>query len=298
MIHDGSQGDWKDPTPLFHHSHYGYMLALSTVVLLQRAVSHNYSGTYRAVAAVIMAAVIINVFIIAGRSGYIILLTLLPVMLLLVYGKNALKPLLTVLVVVSVATVIAYQYSVTFKLRMDTTKESIEKILHDEDYYSSLGGRVVIADHALSLAADNWLTGMGTADHTGEIQKKIQQENSDLTFISTFLAHPHNEYLNAILQFGIFGLIAFLNIPFQLMRYKNEDNDKQIMFKLLGLSILLYALLDIMVIDLGMMFTVVVLVASGLRSYPVANARYSRFNLKQGGAYFSLMLLFYLAKQL
>jgi hypothetical protein len=157
---------------------------------------------------------------------------------------------------------------------------------------------MVIANHALTLASDNWLLGMGTADHTGAIQKKIQQENSDLTFISTFLAHPHNEYLNAILQFGILGLIAFLNIPFQLMRYKNEDNDKQIMFKLLGLSILLYTLLDVMVIDLGMMFTVVVLVASGLRSYPVSNARFSKFNLKLGGVYFTVMLLFYLAKQI
>jgi O-antigen ligase len=298
MIHDGSQGDWKDPTPMYHHSHYGYMLALTSVVLLQRAVSQNYSSSYRVVAAILMAAVTVNIFIIAGRSGYVIVLTLLPVLLLLVYGKNALKPLLTVLVVVSVATVIAYQYSVTFKLRMDTSKESIEKIIHDKDYHSSLGGRMVIANHALTLASDNWLLGMGTADHTGAIQKKIQQENSDLTFISTFLAHPHNEYLNAILQFGILGLIAFLNIPFQLMRYKNEDNDKQIMFKLLGLSILLYTLLDVMVIDLGMMFTVVVLVASGLRSYPVSNARFSKFNLKLGGVYFTVMLLFYLAKQI
>jgi hypothetical protein len=139
---------------------------------------------------------------------------------------------------------------------------------------------------------------MGTADHTGAIQKKIQQENSDLTFISTNLAHPHNEYLNALLQFGVVGLIAFLNIPFQLLRYRNEDHDKQIMFKLLGLSILLYALLDVMVIDLGMMFTVVVLAAAGLRSYQIENVSFSRFNLKQGGVYFSVMLLFYLAKQI
>jgi O-antigen ligase len=298
MLHDGSQGDWKDPTPLYHHSHYGYMLALTAVVMLQRAVSQDHGGRYRLVMVVLMAAVAFNVFIIAGRSGYTLLLTLLPVMLFLVYGKNVLKPLSAVLVIASVATVIAYQHSVTFKLRMDTTKESIEKMIYEQDYYSSLGGRMVIANHALTLASDNWVVGMGTADHTGAIQKKIQQENSDLTFISTNLAHPHNEYLNALLQFGVVGLIAFLNIPFQLLRYRNEDHDKQIMFKLLGLSILLYALLDVMVIDLGMMFTVVVLAAAGLRSYQIENVSFSRFNLKQGGVYFSVMLLFYLAKQI
>lgn len=298
MMHDGDQGDWKDPTPLYHHSHYGYMLALTAVILLQRAFSQYYSGSYRLAAAVLMAAVALNVFIIAGRSGYAMLITLIPVLLILVYGKNALKPLLTVLVIVSVATMIAYQYSATFKSRMETTKESIGKILHEKDYYSSLGGRMVIANHALSLASDHWITGMGTADHTSAIQKKIQEENSNLTFISTHLAHPHNEYLNALLQFGIIGLIAFLNIPFQLMRYKNENVDKQTMFKVLGLSILLYALLDVMVIDLGMMFTVVVLVACGLRNYPITNVRFSKLSLKQVAAYLSAMLLFYLAKQI
>ncbi len=298
MIHNGHQGDWRDPTPFHHHTHYGYMLAISALVLLTMVLSKSSSTTVRWVAVFMMSAFVANIFIIAGRSGYAILLILLLLMPWLLYGRKALKPLLIVVLIASVATVVAYQTSSTFKLRADTTKESIDKIVNDRDYHSSVGGRVVITLHALTLLADNWLFGMGTADPTGAILEKIQQENNDLTFISAFLAHPHNEYLNAWLQFGIVGLIASLNIPLQLLRYKNEDHDKTLLFKLIGLSILLYALQDVMVTDLGMLLTVVVLVVTGLRAYPVDNATITRFNIKQGVSYVAAMCLFYLLKQI
>jgi len=298
MMHDGNQGDWRDPTPFYHHTHYGYMLALTSVLLLQKIISLDDNRALKAFSFIFMVVAAANIFIIAGRSGFVLLVILLPALYLLVYRNKALKPLLAVSVVITLATVLAYNISPTFSHRIDTTKESIEKIIYDKDYYSSLGGRAAITIISFDLVSDNWALGMGTADHTGAIQEIIQEEHSNLTFLSTILAHPHNEYLNALLQFGILGLIVFLNIPYQLMRYKNENKDKEIMFKLLGVGILFYVLQDVMVIDLGMLFTTVVLVATGLRNYAVTNASYEEFSSKQGAVYVLTMAIFYLLKQI
>lgn len=298
MLHDGHQGDWRDPTPFYHHTHYGYMLAMTSILLMQKIILFGGNRYLKYLTLVFMVLATANIFIIAGRSGFVLLVILMPALLLLVYRLKALKPLLAVLMVITVMAVIAYHKSTTFNHRIDTTKESIEKIINDKDYYSSIGGRAALVLISIELVSDNWIAGMGTADHTGEIQEIIQQEYADLTFLSQRLEHAHNEYLNALLQFGVIGLIVFLNIPFQLIRYKNENKDNEVMFKLLGVGIIFYVLQDIMVIDLGMLFTTVVLVVAGLRNYVVTNASYEEFNAKQGAMYGTAMLVFYLLKQI
>jgi O-antigen ligase len=200
--------------------------------------------------------------------------------------------------VLLLSAVVAYHKSPTFGDRINTTQESIQKLIHDRDYDSSLGGRAAMTVISLDLAADHWLFGMGTADHTGEILETIRRDYSELWFLSKELAHPHNEYLNALLQFGVVGLMAFLNIPFQLLRYKNENRNDELMFSVIGISILFYVLQDIMVIDLGMLFTVVVLVSAGLREYAVKDVVYRDFDYKQAGGYVLAMIVFYLLKQI
>ena len=299
MIHDGNQGDWKDPTPFYHHTHYGYMLALTSIVLLQKYILASNLQASRGPWAILMVGATANIFIIAGRTGFVLLVILLPVLYLLIYRKKALVPLIVTAFVISLVTVVAYNKSPTFNDRVNTTAESIAKLVHESNYGSSLGGRAAITVISLDLASDHWLLGMGTADHTGVIQDTIAREHSNLTFLLDILAHPHNEYINALLQFGVLGLIAFLNIPFQLLRYKNANKDDELMFKLIGVSILFYVIQDVMVIDLGMLFTVVVLVSAGLRQYPsTGNAVYKGFNLKLAGGYILTMLVFYLLKQI
>lgn len=297
MIHDGNQGDWKDPTPFYHHTHYGYMLALTAVYALGNLGPLNVLSRKNTAWLLLLILAVANIFIIAGRTGFVLLVILVPMLYLFIYRRKALVPLAVIAVALSVATVAAYKTSPTFSERVDTTRASIGKLVQDRDYYSSLGGRAAMVMISLDLAADHWLFGMGTADHTGEIQETIERDYSDLWFLSRGLAHPHNEYLNALLQFGVIGLVAFLNISFQLLRYKNEDRRDEILFGLIGISILLYTLQDVMVIDLGMLFTVVVLVSAGLREYSVENASYEKINIRQVLGYGMAMLAFYVIKQ-
>ena len=298
MIHDGDQGDWRDPTPLYHHTHYGYMLAMTCVIMLGKSLAAKQWGMVEVVSVFLLAGAAANIFIIAGRSGFVLLVILVPVLFLLMYGKKALAPFLVMVLVISAATFFAYNKSPTFSNRVDTTLDSIEKIIHERDYYSSLGGRAAIAMISLDLASDHWLLGMGTADHTGQIQETIKQDYAELWFLARGLAHPHNEYINALLQFGILGLLLFLNIPLQLLRYKNENKESEIIFKLIGVSIIFYVMQDVFVIDLGMLFTVVVLVSAGLREYSTTNAEYKAINIRQVGGYTLAMATFYLLKQI
>lgn len=298
MIHNGNQGGWNDPTPVYHHTHYGYMLALTSVILLKNFITGDVLEGNRAAWAFLMVAAAANVFIIAGRTGFVLLIILVPVLYLLVYRKKALVPLVAMVFVLSVATVIAYHKSPTFSNRVDTTKESVEKIIYDRDYYSSLGGRAAIYLISLDMAADNWLFGMGTGDHTGQIHEAIKRDYSEIRFMASGLAHPHNEYFNALLQFGVIGLLLFMNIPFQLLRYRNENRNDELLFRLIGVSILFYVLQDVMVIDLGMLFSIVILVSTGLREYAVKDAIHVNFNMKQAGWYALAIFVFYMLKQI
>jgi len=298
MMHNGNQGDWKDPTPFYHHTHYGYMLALTSVILLTKFITADEQDGRKAVWVLLMVLAAANVFIIAGRAGFVLLVILVPALYLMVYKKKALPPLMIMAAVISVATAIAYHKSPTFSLRVDTTIESVEKIIHERDYYSSLGGRAAMSLIAIDMAANNWIFGVGTGDHTGQMHETIKRDYSEIVFLARGLAHPHNEYLNALLQFGIIGLLVFLNIPLQLLRYKNENRNDALMFRLIGISIIFYVLQDILVIDLGMLFTVVVLVSANLREYPVSDTKYVDFNLRQAVGYMLVMLVFYLLKQI
>ena len=108
------------------------------------------------------------------------------------------------------------------------------------------------------------------------------------------LQHPHNEFITALIQFGIIGLLAFLNILYQMFRYSNDEAGVKL--KLIAASIILFSMIDVFIIGLGMMFTVVILTSVSLKKYPVTNVRFERFDTRQALIYMFLVLSFYLVK--
>ena len=215
-------------------------------------------------------------------------------LMIFMHQKRFVKPVLAMISIVIVAFVLAYQMSPTFKQRIDLTAESIGKIKSDKDYANSIGGRIGIIDYSSDLVVNNWLFGMGTGDQTKEIMNEIRSKDKNLASFFNELGHPHNEYLSSLLQFGIIGLLVFLNIIFQLLRYKNPDNEMRVMFRLLGIGIMLFTFMDILVLGLGMLFTVLILVSIGLRKYVTDDAIIVDFSLLQGAYYAVAILIFYL----
>lgn len=296
MVHYGNQGTPSDPTPVYHHTHYGFMLATSLVLIVQHLIVGKNNKFVQIMLSIFFVSASINIFMIGGRSGYVLYGIYLLALIFLIYKKRFVRPMLIMMIVVTTTLVLAYQMSPTFKERVDLTTESVSDVMVEGYYANSLGGRIGILDYSSDLIVDNWMIGLGTGDQTQEVLGEIRRKDKDLSSFFNELGHLHNEYLSALLQFGIAGLLVFINIPFQLLRYRNQDDEIKVMFRLLGIGIMLFTLVDILVLGLGMLFTVVILVSVGLRKYVTNNAVVESFTVLQGMYYMIAILIFYLIK--
>jgi len=291
MPHNINQGGPGNPTPLYHHTHYGYMLAITSILLLN-VLFNNKGNTYKALLlSVLFAVIVLDMFIIEGRSGYVLFVILLVPFLLFRFKTKAAKPLLIALILCSTAIYVAYQTVDVFKARVDLTVQSAEKIMNDKNYNTSIGGRVGMLVYSLDVISDNYLFGYGTGDHASVVANVVKTEKRSLSNLVATLRHPHNEFINALIQFGIIGLLAFLNILYQMMRYSSDKNG--VMLKVLAISIFFYSLIDVFVIGLGMLLSVVVLTSVYVNSYYTENTNYRKIDARQIFMYGGVMLFFY-----
>ena len=148
MPHDVAQGGASDPTPLYHHTHYGYMLAVTSVLLLN-ALMHMQDNRYKPFLYVFFTAITLNIFIIEGRSGFVLLAILLLMMMIFIYKRKAVKPLFIAITVLGVAAVLAYNSIDVFKNRVDLTVTSYKSLQSDKNYNTSIGARVGMVFYSL-----------------------------------------------------------------------------------------------------------------------------------------------------
>jgi len=290
MPHNIDQGNSGNPTPLYHHTHYGYMLAITAILLLN--ILFDKPGKYNVFAlCALFSVVVIDMFIIGGRSGYVLFVILLMTLLVFRFKKKAVKPLLIAVFFCLIAIYTAYQTVDVFKERVDLTVQSTEKILEEKNYNTSIGGRVGMLVYSLDVIADNFWLGYGTGDHASVVVDVVKAEKRPLSNLVATLQHPHNEFINALIQFGIIGLLVFLNMLYQMMRYSSDSNG--IMLKVIAISIIFYSLIDVFIIGLGMLLTVVVLTSVYVNSYYIENTSYKKIDTRQILIYAGVMLIFY-----
>jgi O-antigen ligase len=68
------------------------------------------------------------------------------------------------------------------------------------------------------MVIGNLLFGTGTGDHMDTLKPLIPKKDA---FLNN-LPHPHNSYIEVLWQFGVIGLFIFLNIFYQISRYKTS----------------------------------------------------------------------------
>ena len=294
MLHNGTHGTADDPTPLYHHTHYGYMLAVTSTFLLYGFFLVKENSFKKIALLILFVAVVLIMFLIKGRTGYIIFVMLLPAIILLHYRSRAIKPLIIAMTVIGITSILAYNYIDVFKNRVDLTVTSFKSLEADKNYNTSIGARAGMFMYSLDVILENVAFGNGTGDSVSEVRKLVKEENRELSRNVKALLHTHNEYINALLQFGIVGLLVFLNIPYQMFTYSKKKNG--VMLKIIGISILLYSLIEVFIIGLGMLLTVVTLSSVLLANYNVTNTKHEPIDSMQIASYMFIVLSFYLIK--
>lgn len=293
-LHNDTMGTASNPTPLWHHVHYGYMLATVSALILYELLEKKYGNAAGLLGVAVFFVLSINVFIIEARTGYV-LYFILVIMVIVFNFKSVLKPLIVLCVLVPIVFAVIYSSVDVFKSRVDVTIASSESLLSDKNYNTSIGARVGMFVYAMDVISENVLFGNGTGDHVSEVKKYLEKTGDGGFGLMMTLEHTHNEYTSSLLQFGVLGFLVFLNIPFQMLRYSPEKNGDAL--KIIGVSILFYSLSDVFIIGLGMILTVVTLSSVTLSKYYVTNAKYNNLNVRMVLNYVFFVVAFYIIQR-
>ncbi len=188
------------------HVIYNPMLALACYIILQDLLFGKNSRPVQWSQTFLLLFLSCNMFITVGRTGQAVFFVLLAVALIQFFYIRSKKMLLAGLLLLPLLLPATYQVSSTFKERIDTAFTEMQNF--DSGEITSMGCRLWYCKNTLVLVKDNWLTGTGTGDFPGEYAKinKINSPSMPAT------DNPHNQYLLALSQFGIGGLISIAAI--------------------------------------------------------------------------------------
>jgi O-antigen ligase len=278
-LHDGRQGTPQDPTPVHHHVHYGFMLAVTASLLILRIINKNDPLWLKLLLGLFFVTATANIFINAGRTGYVLFAILMLTLFFLAFRKRIFIAIVASFTVIAVSFIMAYQFSDTFTKKTNQTIQSVKSMYLHDNYRSSLGTRAIVVISSKNIVLDSWMLGNGTGDQLDIVRKNIETIAPKYKGVVNWLQHLHNEYLTAILQFGIIGLLAYLYIPYQLFRYPQEDSSNKSMQVIIAAAILCFSFIEIFVHGQGALLTTVLLLSLTFRSYIIENTVYSTLNI-------------------
>ena len=226
----------SDPSPFLHRARYATALSITIALFANQLMTHANTRSVKIFSLLFMITATVNLFLVGGRIGYVIYVVLLIALVFMRFKKRALKPLIFLLSALTLVMVTAYQMSPLFKIRIDKSLRTIETLQQDHtSFNSSFGKRLAFWYYGSDVILEHPLFGTGTGDH----MNVLLQEDMPGYFrkhVERYM-HPHNEYLSFLMQFGIVGLLVFLNIFYQIFKYPLEDPYKRDVLIIVTLAI-------------------------------------------------------------
>jgi len=207
-----------DPSPFLHHIHYSVALAFVVLLLGQRIIYSNYSKLVKILMSIFVVTATLNIFYTGGRTGYVTF-----VLLLLVLAVSYLrKYILAIVVAVPLVFSFAYFNSKIFAAKVTETQKSVQELFKEEpNFNTSIGQRVGLYRYAWEVVKEHPLFGVGTGDSMDEIEKKVPKKYIGIRS----MPHEHNQFLSVLVALGIVGLLVFLNIYYQIFKYRQPDRE-------------------------------------------------------------------------
>ena len=247
----------ENPVPfMLNHSLYSTFLALALGILLYSLFKKDFKTSKLTlfISLFFTISISFNILIISSRLGYVLLFATIFSMTIIFYGKYLVRAILSTLIVVTIFYVTAYLNLDTFKERTHQAKNNIEKIITKKDFTTSEGIRAGFWFYSFDILKENPLFGAGTGDHINYIKQKIIESKYDKQEPMLYIlgagkgAGLHADYLDIFVQFGLIGLLIFLNIFYQIIIYKTENEH------LKALQVILVVVMLVQAIPQGMVY--------------------------------------------
>lgn len=254
---------------MLNYTTYTICLSFAMSIILYRLLTHQTKNIYAIVLlSLFTISATVNIFLVESRLGYILYAFNILFTLLFVFRRQLLKILPITLLIISAGYLLAFNYSPFFKNR---TIAMLNDAKHSwNGTYTTPGGkRVGYYVYGWEIVKQNPIFGVGTGDHISEVKNiinEVELVNSNKialheNFNSGDNASFDSEYLDTIIQFGMIGIVLFLNIVFQIIRYPQKDIELKFIQSLVAISMLFIAGPSLIFIQSEVGKTIVLLVS-------------------------------------
>ena len=206
-----------DPSPFLNHIHYGVALSFAVILLAQQIYLSKKSIFIKMLMSIFVFTASANIFVTGGRTGYVTFVLLLSTLAIFYLRKWA----IVVFLFISLVLGTAYNQSPVVKLKVEQTLISVEKLLNNKpNFNTSIGIRAGMYYYGWQAVKNDLILGVGTGDSMSEIYKQ-----SPKNWAGRAQPHEHNQFLSTFVKLGLVGLLVFLNIFYQIFKYKQEDKE-------------------------------------------------------------------------
>lgn len=230
----------EDPSPFLNHIKHNIALAIVISILIYKLLVKDIENIYLKILSLIfIMTAFINMSLIGGRTGYIVLFILIFLVSFLVYKDKLKKFMFISLSIFIIMFVYMYNFSEQFSNRINHAKKDIEEIIEQKNYNSSLGLRIIGSYYSLEIIKDNFFLGVGTGDVMKEIGELSKKEHP---YIVKSIKAPHNVYLQVFAQVGFIGFSLMILMFYKILRYKTNDKNKDDMIKIITIASLIFML--------------------------------------------------------
>ena len=220
---------------IINQSEHAFLIFLTILSLFYRLVKYEDKLVYKILIICIILLLSSNVFLLKKTQvvSYVIVLF---VAFIYLYRKDIVKILIFSLTSLSIFLIGINFLFPTVKYQLLHEVDGVQKAIQKQDFTNSMSARLGIAYYSLKVIEDSPIFGYGTGDHAYEVKKAIN--NSELknidsksydiligTLITGKHVTLHNTFLQVLVQYGIIGLIIFLNIFYQILKFTRGETN-------------------------------------------------------------------------
>jgi O-antigen ligase len=257
----------NNPSPFTYHIEYGYILAITSAFILQRLLAKTSKGE-KILFTLFFTTITLNLFFNSARTGYLLFFISNGIVLASYYKRLILKKLHLIVPFVLILLVIAWTSSSNMQKKYHETLNSISAMYYEHNFDSSIGVRFNFIRMGVStLMESHPLIGFGTGMHGITVYHEAIKENE--TGIVNWLYSTGQgtgvilftdcEYNSILLQFGFIGLLIYLNLFFQIYRFKQTDSTLKTTQNMILWSSIFYAISQSLLFGVLVPFLFVVL---------------------------------------
>ena len=220
---------------IINQSEHAFLIFLTIISLFYRLVKYEDKLVYKILIIFIILLLSSNVFLLKKTQivSYVIVLF---VAFIYLYRKDIVKILILSLTFLSIFLIGINFLFPTVKYQLLHELDGVQKAIQKQDFTNSMSARLGLAYYSLKVIEDSPIFGYGTGDHAYEVKKAIN--NSELknidsksydiligTLITGKHVTLHNTFLQVLVQYGIIGLLIFLNIFYQILKFTRGETN-------------------------------------------------------------------------